>query len=173
MKWIIDPIHSDIFFKVRHMMITNVSGTFEKYEAEMTSDDISLKNTRAFFKAQVATVNTRNDQRDAHLRSNDFFQADDFPSLEFVSKKFEQIVENEYTMIGDITIKGITKSISFQVKKTGHVKDSWGHDRIGFEISGMVLRSDFNLTWNAPTMDGGVALAEEIYLTGNVEMIQQ
>jgi polyisoprenoid-binding protein YceI len=171
--WVMDPAHSEITFKVRHMMITNVSGTFENSTGTMHSDAPDFSDAELHFEAEVASVNTRNSQRDEHLRTNEFFDAATYPMLRFESGKLEKTGDKDYVLHGDITIRGVKKSISMQVNYRGLVVDPWGLTRVGFEITGSGMRAEFGLHWNANTEDGGIVLSDEVKLLINVQMIKQ
>jgi polyisoprenoid-binding protein YceI len=171
--WIMDPAHSEITFKVRHMMITNVSGTFTNSTGTMHSDEPDFSDAELHFEAEVASVNTRNSQRDEHLRTNDFFDVASYPTLRFDSGKLLKTGEKDYELQGDITIRGVQKPITLQVNYRGVVVDPWGLTRAGFEISGSVLRADFGLQWNASSEDGSIVLSDEVKLLINVQMIKQ
>lgn len=168
-----DPAHSEVTFKVRHMMITNVTGTFENSTGSMHSDSPDFTDAEVSFEAEVASVNTRNSQRDEHLRTNDFFDATTHPKLSFVSSKFEKTGDKDYLLHGDITIRGVQKPMVLQVAYKGSVVDPWGLLRAGFEMSGSVQRADFGLHWNANTEDGSIVLSDEVKLMINVQMIKQ
>jgi polyisoprenoid-binding protein YceI len=171
--WIMDPAHSEVTFKVRHMMITNVSGTFENSSGSMHSDAPDFTDAELHFEAEVASVNTRNSQRDEHLRTNDFFDAATHPTLRFDSTKLEKVGEKEYLLHGDITIRGVKKALALKVTYKGVVVDLWGLTRAGFEMSGSVQRLDFGLHWNANSEDGTIVLSDEVKLMINVQMIKQ
>jgi polyisoprenoid-binding protein YceI len=172
-QWIMDPAHSEVTFKVRHMMITNVSGTFENSNGSMLADSPDFTDAELHFEAEVASVNTRNSQRDEHLRTNDFFDAAQYPTLRFDSTKLEKVGDKDYLLHGDITIRGVKKSITLQVVYKGVVVDLWGLTRAGFEIMGSVQRADFGLHWNANSEDGTIVLSDEVKLMINVQMIKQ
>ena len=172
-QWIMDPAHSEVTFTVRHMMITNVSGTFENSNGSMLADSPDFTDAELHFEAEVASVNTRNSQRDEHLRTNDFFDAAQYPTLRFDSTKLEKVGDKDYLLHGDITIRGVKKSITLQVVYKGVVVDLWGLTRAGFEILGSVQRADFGLHWNANSEDGTIVLSDEVKLMINVQMIKQ
>jgi polyisoprenoid-binding protein YceI len=172
-QWIIDPMHSEIMFKVRHMLITNVSGTFDMYQATMLADAPDFSDMQIQFEAEVSSINTRNDHRDDHLRSNDFFDAINNPSLRFESTGIRRKEANIYDLDGTFTIRGVQKTITLKVEFTGTALDLYGQRKAGFEISGLINRNDFGLTWNATTEDGGLALAEEVQLAISAQMIKQ
>lgn len=171
--WVIDPVHSEITFKVRHMMITNVSGTFDKIEAKMYSSEKDFSDAEISFEADIDSINTRNEQRDAHLKSNDFFDASVHPKLSFKSTTFVSKGSNTFEMKGMFNMKGVEKEISLNVEFTGTVIDPWGQVKAGFEISTALMRSDYGLVWNAANEDGEVVLSEEVKLQLNVQMIKQ
>ena len=168
-----DPAHSEVTFKVRHMMITNVTGTFENSTGSMHAGSPDFSDAEVSFEAEVASVNTRNSQRDEHLRTNEFFDATTHPKLSFVSSKLEKTGDKDYLLHGDITIRGVQKPIVLQVAYKGSVVDPWGLLRAGFEMSGSVQRADFGLHWNANTEDGSIVLSDEVKLMINVQMIKQ
>ena len=171
--WIIDPMHSEIMFKVRHMMITNVSGTFEMFQGTILSNKEDFSDMEIQFEAEVSSINTRNDHRDTHLRSNDFFDAENHPVLRFTSEKVDRISGNIYEVVGEFEIRGVKKPVKLKTEYTGTGLDLWGQRKAGFEISGLINRSDFGLLWNATTEDGGLALAEEVQITVSCQMILQ
>lgn len=171
--WTIDPVHSEILFKVRHMMITNVTGTFDRFEATMYSSEADFSDAEISFEAEVKSVNTRNEQRDEHLRSNDFFDAELHPKLTFKSKSFKKIDGSSYEMTGDISLKGVVKEIALAVNFTGVVIDPWGQVKSGFEMETILKRADFGLNWNAQSEDGSIVLSEEVKLQVTAQMIKQ
>ena len=171
--WVLDPVHSEITFKVRHMMITTVSGTFNAFTGSLNANEGDFSDAEVSFEAEIASVNTRNEQRDEHLRSNDFFEASVHTSLNFKSTSFNKIGEGSYNMTGDFTMKGITKSMTFQVEYTGTVIDPWGQVKAGFEITGSINRADFNLNWNASNETGDLVLSEEVKLAINAQVVKQ
>jgi polyisoprenoid-binding protein YceI len=172
-QWTIDPMHSEIMFKVRHMLITNVSGTFDMYQATMHADATDFSDMQVEFEAEVSSINTRNDHRDEHLRSNDFFDAANNPTLKFVSTGIRRKDGNIYDLDGNFTLRGVEKPITLKAEFTGTALDLYGQRKAGFEISGLINRNDFGLTWNATTEDGGLALAEEVQLLISAQMIKQ
>lgn len=169
----IDVDHSDIMFKVKHLMISTITGNFKKFDStvEMTADDFS--DAKISFEAQVDSIETKNAQRDAHLKSDDFFNAEKFPLLTFSSEKIERVSGEEYKLTGDLTIRDVTKSISLLVEFNGSAKDPWGMERMGFEITGKIDRKEYGLAWSALTEAGGLVVSDEVKLIMNVEMIKQ
>lgn len=172
-KWILDPTHSEIQFKIRHLMITNVSGSFGKFSAEVETTEENFETAKINFSADVDSITTNNEQRDAHLKSADFFEIAKHPKLLFVSTKIERVTGEEYTLYGDISFHGITKSVKLKVEHGGLIKDPWGNTRTGFTIEGKISRKDFGLVWNAATEAGGVVVGDEVKLHASVEFVKE
>ena len=171
-KWTLDPTHAEIQFKVRHLMISHVTGSFGRFDAAIETTDDNFDTSKISFSAEVDSITTNNAQRDGHLKSADFFESSKFPTLSFVSTKFEKVSGEEYTLYGDLTFHGITKNVKLQVEHGGVIKDPWGNTRTGFTVNGKINRKDYGLHWNAATEAGGVVLADEIRLHANVEFIK-
>ena len=171
--WIMDPAHSEVTFKVRHMMITNVSGTFENSTGSMHASAPDFTDAELHFEAEVASINTRNAQRDEHLRTNDFFDVATYPKLNFDSPKMEKVGDTEYLLHGNFSLRGVTKPIVLNVSYRGVAVDLWGLTRAGCEITGSIMRPDFGLHWNANTEDGSIVLSDEVKLVIAVQMIKQ
>lgn len=167
-KWSIDPAHSEITFKVKHMMISTVTGHFDDFQATVMADGENFKNANIAFSAKAASINTKNKDRDAHLKSDDFFNAEKFPELKFVSKSFDG-----EQLIGDLTIRDITKEIALDVDFNGVAVDPYGQTKAGFEIKGEINRKDFNLTWNAVTEAGSIVVSDKVKLAVEVQFIKQ
>lgn len=166
--WKIDPAHSEIGFKVKHMMISTVSGQLTDFEATATTDNDSFTNADIHFAAKTSSINTGNDGRDNHLRSADFFDAENYPEITFQSKSFD----GEF-LTGNLTIRGITKEIQLSVEFNGIVVDPYGQTKAGFELSGSISRKEYNLTWNAVTEAGSIVVGDQVKLVINVQMIKQ
>jgi polyisoprenoid-binding protein YceI len=169
----IDPMHSEITFKVKHLMITNVTGSFQEFDATLDANEDDFSDAKISFEANVNSISTNNEQRDAHLKSADFFAADEFPKLQFSSTSFQKKSADNYSLIGDLTIKGITKSVALTVEYGGNMTDFYGQNKAGFDISGKINRSDFGLTWSAVTEAGGIVVSEEVKLHVAVQMVKQ
>jgi polyisoprenoid-binding protein YceI len=167
--WIVDQAHSELQFKVRHMVISTVTGSFENFTARVESENDDFDQARVTLEADVASINTNNTDRDNHLKSNDFFGADTHPKLTFTG-----ILRSgaSYRLVGDLTIKGVTKSLELAVDFNGAAKDPWGNLKAGFEITGKLNRNDFGLTWNAVIETGGVLVSEEVKLLANIQLQQ-
>ncbi|MGC4058843.1 MAG: YceI family protein [Chitinophagaceae bacterium] len=172
-KWSIDPSHSEVGFKVKHMMFTNVSGKFENFDATAVAEGDDFSNANIAFHAETASVNTGNKDRDGHLQSGDFFDAAQYPKLEFKSTSFEKKSDSEYVLKGDLTLHGVTKNIEFDVEFGGIGKDPWGNTKAGFTLNGKINRKDFGLTWNAALETGGVLVSEDVKLHADVQMVKQ
>lgn len=169
----IDAAHSEITFKVKHLMITNVTGSFTKFDATLTTENDDFTNSSISFEADVDSISTNNEQRDGHLKSDDFFGAATHPKLTFTSTSFTKKSDDEYSLVGDLTIKGITKTVELNVEYGGTATDPWGQVKAGFEIAGKINRKDFGLTWGAVTEAGGVVVSDEVKLHLAVQMIKQ
>ncbi|RFS22528.1 polyisoprenoid-binding protein [Chitinophaga silvatica] len=171
--WKIDPSHSDVQFKVKHLMITTVTGQFAKFDATMQTADSDFSTANISFEADIDSISTQNTQRDQHLQAADFFEADKFPKLSFVSKEVKKIDDENYKLVGDLTIKGNTKPVELNVEFGGEVVDPYGQTKAGFELSGKINRKDFGLTFNATTETGGILLSDEVRLLASVQMVKQ
>lgn len=173
-KWAVDPAHSEIQFKVRHLMITTVTGYFRKYNIEVeTQDDENFATAnKILFTADIESIDTSNAQRDTHLRSADFFDAENHPQVKFEGKKYEQNGE-DVKLHGDLTIRGVTKSIVLTVDFAGTVVDPYGQTKAGFTVDGKVSRKEFGLQWNAVTEAGHVVVSDEIRLHCEIQLVKQ
>lgn len=169
----IDPAHSEIHFKVKHLMITTVTGSFSKFDAILTADKEDFTDAKIFFEADIDSITTNSEQRDGHLKSDDFFSAEKFPKLTFESTSFEKTGDEDYKLTGNLTIRDVTKPVVLNVSYEGTVNDPWGQVKAGFEITGKINRKDFGLSWNAATETGGILLSEEVKLALNVQMTKQ
>lgn len=172
-KWILDPAHSEIGFKVKHMMITNVSGTFAKFDVKVDTNGDDFTTAKIEFTADVNSLTTANTDRDNHLKSADFFDAANYPQLTFVSTKLEKKDDENYVLYGDLAIRGITKPVKLNVELGGIGKDPWGKEKAGFTITGKINRTDFKLNWNAALETGGVLVGEEVKLQAELQLIKQ
>ncbi len=169
----IDPAHSEILFKVKHLMITNVTGTIKKFDASMQSDKPDFSDAAITFEADTDSVTTNNEQRDAHLKSDDFFNAAKFPKIKFASTGIQKRSDEEYKLTGNLTIRDITKPVELKVAYGGKVTDPYGQTKAGFELTGKINRKDYGLTWNAVTEAGGIVVSDDVKLQVNVQMIKQ
>lgn len=167
-NWSIDNAHSEIAFKVKHMMISTVTGHFEDFEATAKTNGDNFNNAVIEFSAKTASINTKNKDRDAHLKSDDFFNSEKFPEMKFVSKSFD----GEH-LVGDLTIRDVTKEITLNADFNGVAVDPYGQTKAGFEITGELNRKDFNLTWSAITEAGSIVVSDKVKLVVDVQFIKQ
>ena len=173
MSWQLDYTHSHIQFSVRHMMISKVKGEFEKFEGTVNFDEANPTNTTVNVTVDLNSINTREEKRDGHLRSADFFDVENYPSMTFVSKRVEKTGENSGKLIGDLTLRGITKEVTLNVEYAGQAKSPWGTTSAGFTASGKINRKEFGLSWNAALETGGVLVGEDVEISIEVELVKQ
>ena len=169
----IDAAHSEITFKVKHLMITSVTGIFTKFDATLESANEDFTDAKISFEADINSISTNNEQRDGNLKSDDFFAAEKFPTLSFTSTAFNKVSAAEYTLIGNLNLHGVSKQIELAVEYGGTATDPYGQVKSGFEISGKINRKDFGLTWTATTEAGGIVVSDEVKLHLAVQMIKQ
>lgn len=170
-KWAIDPTHSEITFKVKHLMISNVKGEFRTFQANIDGEDFT--NSTISANIDASSISTNNDDRDTHLKSPDFFEVEKYPEITFVSKSIKKVDDDEYQLVGDLTIKGTTKEITLDTEFGGFMKDPYGNEKAGFSISGKLNRKDFGLNWNAALEAGGVMVGNEIKINAEVQFVKQ
>ncbi len=171
-KWTIDPTHSEVGFKVKHMMFTNVSGKFDTYDATITTEDFDFATSKIEFSANIDSINTGNSDRDNHLKSADFFDAEKNPKLTFVSSSLVK-KGDDHELTGELTINGITKTVKLETEVSGLLKDPWGNTKVGLNASGKINRTDFGLTWNSALETGGVLVSEEVKLNIELQFLKQ
>ena len=171
-KWTIDPTHSEIGFKVKHMMFTNVSGKFDQYDGTIETQENDFTTAVISFSALIDSIDTRNKDRDNHLKSVDFFNAENYPELTFAGKKKKKIDENNYELIGDLSIKNATKEVKLLVEFSGLMQDPWGNTKVGLNIEGKINRKDWGLNWNSALETGGVLVGEEVKLTIDLQLVK-
>ncbi len=173
-KWTIDPAHSEVQFKVKHLMITTVTGSFQKFEADIIAPGDDLSKARVSFRAEVASVTTGSEQRDGHLKSSDFFDSTKHPHIIFTGTKVEDVDhDGSWSLLGDLEINGITKAVKLDVEFGGVMKDPWGNTKAGVIINGRVNRKDWNLNWNAALEAGGMLLSDEVRIVDEVQLVKQ
>ncbi len=171
--WKIDNMHSEVLFKVKHLMLTTVTGYFRKFDLEVESDSEDFRSSsRIDFTADVHSIDTNNEQRDGHLKSADFFNADEYSEIRFAGRKLEGNGE-ELTLTGDLTIRGITRPVKLNVEFGGIVVDPYGQTKAGFTVNGKISRKEFGLAWNALTEAGGVVVGDEVKIHAEVQLIKQ
>jgi polyisoprenoid-binding protein YceI len=168
--WVIDPLHSEVYFKIRHLLISTVTGSFGKFEGRATSEGDTFENAKVHFTIDVKSINTNQPQRDGHLQGGDFFSADQYPEITFESTSFVKKSGNDYNMTGNLTMKGVTKSVELNVEYGGAENNGHGVIKHGFEVTGVINRSEFGMTWNKLTDTGGLGLGEDIKLVANIQV---
>ena len=172
--WASDPTHSDVQFKIKHLMITNVTGSFDIFTVSAQTEDEDFTKAKVSFTADVNSISTNNEQRDAHLKAPDFFDAEKFPQIKFEATKTENVdSDGSYELYGDLTIRDVTKNVKLSVEFGGVAKDMYGNTKAGFTINGKINRKDFGLTWNAVTEAGGVMLSDEVKVAAEIQLIEQ
>jgi len=172
MSWQIDQAHTNVMFSIRHMMITKVRGSFEKLDGVVELDEQHPENTQVEITIDTASVNTRDEKRDAHLRSADFFNAEQYPQMTFKSKRVEILGADRAKLIGDLTIRDVTQEVSLDVEYNGMLKNPWGMTSAGFAAATRINRKDWGLTWNVALETGGMLVGEDVDLTIELELIK-
>jgi polyisoprenoid-binding protein YceI len=170
--WRIDPAHSHIEFAVRHMMISTVKGRFAEFSGTIEGDEQDPASSSVRVEIAASSIDTRAEQRDAHLRSADFLDADRFPTITFVSKRVERAGDH-LRLVGDVTIHGVTREIVLAVESGGRGKDPWGQERAAFHATGKLDRTDFGLNWNQALETGGILVGTELKISVDVELIRE
>ncbi len=171
-QWSIDPAHSEIQFKVKHLMITTVTGSFGTFSGGAETDGDDFENARIHFSADIASINTNSADRDGHLQSADFFDAATHPKMTFESTSMTKKDDEEYELKGTLTIKGQSQPVTLKAEFGGIGKDPWGNTKAGFSLSGKINRKDFGLTWNAALETGGVMVSEDVRLLAEVQLVK-
>ncbi|MGH2623165.1 MAG: YceI family protein [Sphingobacterium sp.] len=169
--WTLDTAHSEIEFKVKHMMISSVKGNFEDFKVEVTTESEQLENASVAVEIDVNSISTKSEQRDQHLKSEDFFNAAQFDQIKFVSTEIKKVSEEEYEVTGDLTIKGITKPVTFEAEFGGIGKDPWGNQKAGYTVTGKINRADFGLSWNAALETGGVMVSNDVKFQADLQFV--
>jgi polyisoprenoid-binding protein YceI len=172
-KWAVDSAHSSVDFTVRHMMIAKVKGTFQSFEAVIEADPKDLTTANIQFSVDLSSVDTRNTDRDAHLRSADFFDVENQPKMTFQSTKIVKTDDGEYEVSGDLTLHGVTHPEKFAVIFEGSGQDPWGNEKVGFSAQGNIKRSNYGLTYNAALETGGVLISDDVKVSIEIEALKQ
>ena len=173
-KWVIDPLHSEIGFKVKHLIFTNVKGTFKDYDASIYITNGDFTTAEIDIWINPASINTHNEQRDAHLKSADFFDVEKFKEINFTGNTFIKLYkEDNYELYGELTMKGIKKQIKLNVEIAGVIQDPFGTEKALFSIQGKINRKDWRLNWNAALETGGVLVSDEVWINCEVQLIEQ
>ncbi len=172
-KWVIDPSHSEVGFKIKHLMITNVKGVFKEFEASVYTTGDDFMTAEIDFWLNPASINTGSPDRNKHLASADFFDAENHKEITFVANTYENVDnDGSYELYGDLTIKGITKRIKLDVEFGGVMKDPWGNEKAGFSINGKIDRKDWGLTWNTALETGGVLVSDDVRINCEVQLLK-
>ena len=171
--WNLDASHSELGFKVKHMMITNVSGSFGKFDVTVETDGDDFSTAKIDFTADVASVTTGSEQRDGHIKSPDFFDKANYPEMKFVSTEIKNLGNDNYELHGNLTINAITKPATLNVEFGGMGIDPWGNAKVGFTLNGKINRTEWNLLWNAPLAAGGLLVSEEVRIHADVQFSKQ
>ena len=172
-KWALDPTHSELQFKVKHLMISTVTGQFNQFSGKVETNETDFTTAKIDLTAEIDSISTNNEQRDAHLKNNDFFDAANHPQLTFKGDKLEKISEDEYKMHGTLTMRGTPKKVSLDVEFGGVTKDPWGNTRAGFTVTGKINRQDFGISFGAISESGGVLLGDEVKIIANAQFVKQ
>jgi len=170
-KWVIDPTHSELLFKVKHLMITNVKGEFRKFDASIIANGDDFSQAKVKATVQADSVFTNNDDRDKHLKSGDFFDVENHKTLEFEGTSFEKLDDENYKLKGNLTIVGVTKEVTLDVEFGGTAVDPWGNKKAGFSISGKINRKEWGLNWNAALEAGGVMVSDAVKINAEVQFV--
>ncbi len=169
-NWSFDKAHSKIGFTVSHMVITDVDGKFNEYEGTVVTEGEDFEGAQVNFTIEANSINTDNERRDNHLRSDDFFAADEYPQITFTGKSMKKISENKYELVGDLTIRGTTKEIKLDVTHNGTVQDPWGNTKAGFKLAGSLDRFEYGLKWNTAIETGGLVVGKTVYLNIDIQL---
>ncbi|KQS31534.1 YceI family protein [Dyadobacter sp. Leaf189] len=171
--WNVDPMHSEVLFKVKHLVISTVTGSFKSFNGQAVTDGDDFGNAEIEFTIDVNSVDTGQPARDEHLKNSDFFEAETYPQFNFRSTSFTKIKADLYKLKGNLTMKGVTKEVELEAEYGGTVRDPWGNTKVGFEVTGVIDRKDFNVTFNSVTETGGLALGENIRIIANIQLAKQ
>jgi polyisoprenoid-binding protein YceI len=173
-QWIADASHSELGFKIRHLMITNISGKFNNFTVDAATEGEDFMTAKVRVAVDIDSISTGSDDRDKHLRSPDFFDVNTYKDIIFETTRYENVDnDGSYELYGDLTIRGVTKNIKLSVEFGGVVKDPWGNTKAGFTINGKINRKDFGLNWNAATEAGGVLVGDDVKIYGEVQLIKK
>lgn len=169
-KWKIDVAHSEVGFTVKHLLISTVRGHFTTFEGSLTASDETFTDAKLEFSADAKSITTNNSIRDGHLQSPDFFDTTNFPNITFVSKSFKANGDKKYLLTGDFSMRGVTKEISVDAIFNGEIVDTYGKRVLSFDVSGMIKRTDYGVSWNAALEAGGLSVSEDVTLEATVEL---
>lgn len=169
-KWNFDNAHTKVEFTVQHLVISEVTGNFKTFEGSVSSPSEDFSGSNINFSVDIASINTDNEMRDNHLKSDDFFNAEKFPKMTFKSTSFKKVSGNKYELKGDLTIRDVTKAVTFDVTYNGIANDPWGNTKAGFKLKGQINRFDYNLKWNTLTEIGGAVVGSTVDIVAKVEL---
>lgn len=172
-KWALDAAHSEVQFKVKHLVISTVTGTFKVFNGEIDSAREDFEDAKISFSIDTNSIDTNQTDRNNHLKSDDFFSTEKYPSMNFVSTSFKKVSDNEYKLVGDLTIRDVTKSVELDAELGGIMVDPYGNTKVGFEVNGKINRKEFGLMWSAVTEAGGVVVSDDVKLHINVQFAKQ
>lgn len=172
-KWDIDPTHSQVTFTATHLLITEVTGQFKQYSGNVLSDKADFSDAKVDFSIKVNSINTDNEMRDGHLKSDDFFNAEKFPEINFKGKQMKSAGKGKFKLTGDLTIRDVTKTITLDVVYAGTTKDPWGNIKAGFKITGKINRFDYGLKWNTLTEAGGAVVGQDIEIKIPLQLVKE
>ena len=171
--WVIDPTHSEVQFKVKHLMVSTVTGLFSRYEGKLQMDGDDFEEAKITFSADIDSISTGNEQRDEHLKSADFFDASQFPALTFESTGMTRTTADTYILNGLLTLHGVTKPVLLKAEYGGQMQDFYGNTKAGFEVTGTIKRKEFGLSWDGVTEAGGVVVSDDVKLVLNIQVSRQ
>ncbi|SEJ65247.1 Polyisoprenoid-binding protein YceI [Dyadobacter koreensis] len=171
--WNVDNLHSEVLFKVKHLVISTVTGSFKSFSGYATTEGDQFENAAIEFSIDANSVDTGQPGRDEHLRAADFFETEEHPQFKFTSTSFKKAKGDVYNLLGNLTIKGITKEVELEAEYGGTEKDNYGNIKVGFEVTGTIDRKEFGVTFNSLTETGGLALGEKIKLVANIQLAKQ
>ena len=172
-NWSVDVFHSEVLFKVKHLVISTVTGSFKSFSGNAVTEGDQFENAQIAFAIDVNSVDTGQPGRDEHLKNTDFFEVETYPQFTFASTSFTKVKGDVFKLIGDLTIKGVTKEVELEAEYGGSERDQMGNTKVGFEVTGTIDRKDFNVTFNALTETGGLALGEKIKIVANIQLTKE
>lgn len=172
-KWTLDPTHSELNFRIKHLMITNVSGNIKKFTVGVTTSGDDFTTAKIKLDADLDSISTNNEQRDAHLRTGDFFEIEKYPQLHFQSEKITRKDDENFIVHGNLSIKGITKPVKLDVEMGGIATDPWGNEKAGFVVTGKINRADWGINFNSALETGGLLLGEEVKIAADIQLVKQ
>lgn len=172
-KWGLDPTHSELLFKVKHLMVSNVTGQFKSFNATVETQGDDIATAKVHFTADVNSVSTNNEQRDGHLKTGDFFDAENHPQIIFDGDKMEKVSDENYKLHGTLTMRGTSKPVTLNVEFGGMIQDPWGNTRVGFSVTGKINRKDYGVSFGMVSETGGIMLGEDVAISANAEFVKE